>query len=239
MGYTYTKLFSGLTESTVWVEPYATRVLWVSMLSWADQHGRVFGSIPGIARRAGVNMDECEAALVSFTLPDRHSRTPDHAGRRIEKIDGGWRLLNYAKYRAMRDAEARREYQREWVGEKRRQEKSTHIDSRQSRPGSTQAEAEAEAEREGDKSPPLAPEGAPPRQQRRGRKPPTPVPEEFDLTEPLLAWAKEHTGLDAGAIERETQKMLSHNRAHGSVMADWQAAWRTWMLRVNDFRKAG
>lgn len=119
MGFTYTKLFSGLTESTVWVEPYATRVLWVSMLSWADQHGRVFGAVPGIARRAGINIDECEAALVSFSSPDRHSRTPDHDGRRIEKIDGGWRLLNYTKYRDMRDAEARREYQRNWDRENR------------------------------------------------------------------------------------------------------------------------
>lgn len=149
MSTTFTKLFSGLTESTVWVEAYPTRVLWVSMLSWADQHGRVFGSVPGIARRAGITLDECEAALVSFMSPDRHSRTPDHDGRRVEKIDGGWRLLNYSKYREMRDTEARREYQREWdrqhrpSGWARQSDKQSDSPTKvQSNP--TQAEAEEE-----------------------------------------------------------------------------------------------
>lgn len=155
MSYTFTKLFSGLTESTVWVEPYATRILWVSMLSWADQHGRVFGSIPGIARRAGINLDEAEAALTSFMSADRHSRTPDHDGRRVEKIDGGWRLLNYGKYREMRDAEVRREQNRE--AQRRHREKLSreggdHVsqkvskpdDKAENKPASAQAEAEAE-----------------------------------------------------------------------------------------------
>lgn len=148
MRYSYTKLFSGLTESTVWVEPYATRVLWVSMLSWADKHGRVDGSVPGIARRAGITREECEAALSSFLSPDRDSRTPDNEGRRIEPIDGGWRILNYAKYREIRDDEARREYQRKWDQENRPSRHRNPIkpdtsDKPDQKP--TKAEAEAEA----------------------------------------------------------------------------------------------
>lgn len=163
MGYTFTKLFSGLTESTVWVEPYPTRILWVSMLSWADQQGRIFGSVPGIARRAGINLDEAEAALVSFMSPDRHSRTPDNDGRRIEKIDGGWRLLNYGKYREMRDAETRREQNREAQRRHRErlamgcdqagisggqvsQQVSKTADKPDNKPASAQAEAEADKE---------------------------------------------------------------------------------------------
>lgn len=170
MGASFTKLFAGLTESTVWVEPYPTRVLWVSMLSWADQWGRVHGSVPGIARRAGINLDECEAALASFMAPDRFSRTPDHDGRRIEKIDGGWRLLNYEKYRAIRHEEDRREQNRE--AQRRHREKlakeaqksaedvSIPPDSKQNQPPSAQAEAEAEEE---SKSTTLSgkPDGAP------------------------------------------------------------------------------
>jgi uncharacterized phage protein (TIGR02220 family) len=150
MSFTFTKLFSGLTESTVWVEPYPTRILWVSMLSWADKRGRVFGSIPGIARRAGINMDEAEAAMVSFMSPDRHSRTPDNEGRRIEKIDGGWRLLNYAKYRELRDHEDRLDYQREWDRTHRPERyKNPTLPTNPTdiRPAPTKAEAEAEADR--------------------------------------------------------------------------------------------
>lgn len=114
MSDTYTKLFSSITESTVWGEPYATRIVWVTMLAMADARGNVYGSVPGLARRANVTRDECDVALASFCAPDRDSRTPDHDGRRIEPIDGGWRLLNHGKYSAVRAAAERRDYKREW-----------------------------------------------------------------------------------------------------------------------------
>lgn len=187
MSFTFTKLFSGLTESTVWVEPYPTRILWVSMLSWADQHGRVWGSAPGIARRAGINLDEAEAALTSFLSPDRHSRTADFDGRRIEKIDGGWRLLNYGKYREMRDAESRREQNRE--AQQRHRDKmrlealgisqnvSNPADDADNKPGSAQAEAEAEVKNKNTRGEKPAPDGflkfwsAWPKSPRKGGKP--------------------------------------------------------------------
>jgi hypothetical protein len=108
MSFTYTKLFSSITESTVWCESYSTRIVWVAMLAMADKHGRVWGSIPGLARRANVTLEEAEAALQSFQAPDTYSRTPDHDGRRIEPLPGGWRLLNHGKYRAIRDEEDQR-----------------------------------------------------------------------------------------------------------------------------------
>jgi hypothetical protein len=111
---TYTKLFSSITESTVWGEPYATRIVWVAMLAMADKGGCVYGSIPGLARRANVTLGEVETAMASFRSPDPYSRTQADDGRRIEDIDGGWRLVNHGKYAAVRNAEERREYQREW-----------------------------------------------------------------------------------------------------------------------------
>ncbi|MGN6728602.1 MAG: hypothetical protein ACTHJG_02080 [Rhodanobacteraceae bacterium] len=115
----YTKLFASITESTVWGEPYHVRIVWITLLAMADARGNVFGSIPGVARRANVSVEEAESALEAFLAPDRYSRTPDQEGRRIEPIDGGWRLINHAKYRAMRSAEERREYFREQKAQKR------------------------------------------------------------------------------------------------------------------------
>lgn len=40
-------------------------------------------------------------------------------GRRIAEIDGGWRLLNHAKYRHIRSSEERREYMREYMRKRR------------------------------------------------------------------------------------------------------------------------
>jgi hypothetical protein len=44
--------------------------------------------------------------------PDPHSRTPEHEGRRVAKVEGGWLILNHKKYRDMMSLEHRREYKR-------------------------------------------------------------------------------------------------------------------------------
>lgn len=147
MSQSFTKLFSSITESTVWGENHATRIVWITMLAMADRKGRVEASIPGLANRARVTLEECEHALERFMAPDKYSRTPDNDGRRIERIDGGWALLNYAKYREMRDHDARLEYQREWDRLHRRNgaENPTLSDkSDQIRPRPTKAEADTE-----------------------------------------------------------------------------------------------
>lgn len=97
----YTKLFNSIVTSTIWTEDDTTRIVWITMLALADKNGEVQGSVPGLARIAGVSLDACQSALDKFLSPDKYSRTMDDEGRRIEKIDGGWLLLNHAKYRAM------------------------------------------------------------------------------------------------------------------------------------------
>lgn len=138
----FVKLFSSITESTVWGESYATRLVWITMLSMADSKGRVQASIPGLAHRARVTLAECETALETFKQPDRYSRTPDHEGRRIEDIDGGWRLLNYVKYREMRDEGAKREAD----AERQRRHRTT----RKATPGTPSDECHAESVTERD-----------------------------------------------------------------------------------------
>lgn len=97
----YIKLFSSLVTSTIWMEDDKTRIVWITMLAVADKNGEIQASIPGLARIAGVPVPDVEVAIQKFLAPDEHSRTPDDEGRRIEKIDGGWSLLNHAKYRLM------------------------------------------------------------------------------------------------------------------------------------------
>lgn len=151
MAHSFTKLFSSITESTVWGESHATRIVWITMLAMADRKGRIEAAIPGLANRARVTLEECEHALERFMAPDKYSRTPDNDGRRIEKINGGWQLLNYAKYREMRDHEARLEYQREW-DRTHRSNPTLSDKSDQIRPGTTKAEAEADTEAEESKT---------------------------------------------------------------------------------------
>jgi len=102
---TYTKLFNSIVTSTIWTEDDKTRIVWITMLAMADQHGEVHASVPGLARVAGVGIEDCEKALSKLLSPDPYSRTPANEGRRISPIDGGWELLNHAKYRVMASKE--------------------------------------------------------------------------------------------------------------------------------------
>lgn len=92
-----------LLRSTLWVgaDP-ATKVVWITMLALSDQFGKVEGSLPGLAHASNVSLDGTSKALNYFRAPDPHSQTKDHEGRRIEDTDGGWLILNYAKYREYR-----------------------------------------------------------------------------------------------------------------------------------------
>lgn len=108
----YTKLFSSITDSTVWREPDRTRLVWITMLAMADADGHVAASVPGLADRARVPLEDCLIALQAFRDPDEWSRTKEFDGRRIVDVDGGWQLLNHGKYRAIQDQEHRREQSR-------------------------------------------------------------------------------------------------------------------------------
>lgn len=123
MSVTFTKLFASITESTVWCEPDATRLAWITMLAMADSRGRVWASIPGLANRARISVDSTRDAIATFLSPDPDSRTPDHEGRRIEPMDGGWRLLNHEKYRSIRDEESIKESKRRYINQRRAKER--------------------------------------------------------------------------------------------------------------------
>jgi hypothetical protein len=89
----------------------------------ADRDGIVESSIPGLANYAGVSIAETEAALQKFLSPDAYSRSPENDGRRVEPVDGGWRLLNYAKYRLRMSPEDVRERDRIRKQRQREQQK--------------------------------------------------------------------------------------------------------------------
>lgn len=108
----YTKLFSSIIASTVWRGSKDTKILWITMLAMSDRNGIVEGSIPGLADMSRLTIPEAQAALAELLGPDEFSRTKDHEGRRIEAVDGGWAILNHAKYRAKMSTDERREYLR-------------------------------------------------------------------------------------------------------------------------------
>lgn len=163
----YTKLFASIITSTLWSEDDRTRIVWITLMACADKNGEFQGSIPGLARIAGVPVEDCRNAIAKFLSPDPDSRTKDDEGRRIEEIPGGWALLNYRKYRDMASDEDRKRAAAERQQRVRdRKSRNSHAESRTSHAPVTgeslqksQAEAEAEAKKD---TPPLPPGGSPP-----------------------------------------------------------------------------
>lgn len=160
----FVKIYGTILNSSVWSESNSTRLVWITMLALADRNGLVRSSTRGLAHAARVTDDECREALRVLLAPDPDSSSPQHEGRRIVALPGGWVVLNYTTYREMRT-----EDQIMAADKKRRQRsmaktaatatvkatvnamvKGTRPGTRGSVPGHfTEAEAEAEADGEG------------------------------------------------------------------------------------------
>lgn len=105
----YTKLFSEIVTSTIWQEPNDCRVLWITMLALKDRDHLCRATVPALAKLAAISLEDCEAYLDKFQQPDKYSRSQEFDGRRIERKDEGWLILNGEKYRHKMSADDRRE----------------------------------------------------------------------------------------------------------------------------------
>jgi len=229
---TFTKLFSSITESTVWCEPHATVRVWIAMLAKADHAGRVFASIPGLANLARVGIEECDAAIITFLSPDKYSRTPDFEGRRIEPVDGGWRLLNYAKYRAIRDEESVKESKRRYINQRRAEERAAADAASQgvekSRTESNavgRGRGNAEGEEEAERSKAKAKAGA--ADAKRAHR----LPDGWEPSESDIAFAEG----ERVNWRREAASFRDywHSKAgRDATKTDWSATWRNWVRRA-------
>lgn len=71
-----------------------------------------FSAIENLALRARVSVEACNAAVTVLSAPDQNSADPDNDGRRIERVSGGFVVLNAGKYRDIVTALNRREQTR-------------------------------------------------------------------------------------------------------------------------------
>lgn len=152
---TYVKLDTDTLDSSLWAESAETRCVWFALMLMAGPDGVVRSTAPGISRRANVPLKSTRAALELFERPDPDSRTPDADGRRIVRVDGGYLLVNYVKYRTKDHTAAerkRRQREREAGGDVTR---DTVTDCDVTR-DVTQAEANAEADTTEPPKPPAA-----------------------------------------------------------------------------------
>jgi hypothetical protein len=118
---TFSKLDSGITKSSLWSEPLHVRIVFISFLAEKDEFGFVSASRSGMIRVCNVTPEQFDEAEKILSMPDKDSKNPDNEGRRIEKVEGGWVVLNHASYRLPEDEkrDKRKEYMRDFMSKKR------------------------------------------------------------------------------------------------------------------------
>ena len=120
----FVKLDCGILDSTLWVDREAREVFVTALLMaepWEIKeptpqinvrdlsctgfsvpvgwYGFLHAAGSGIVRRSGLSSKEGLDALERLGAPDAESRSHDFDGRRLVRVDGGFVVLNYDKYR--------------------------------------------------------------------------------------------------------------------------------------------
>jgi hypothetical protein len=202
----YGKLWSGITESSLWGGSKEARLLFVTLLAKADSVGFVEAAPSGLARLANLSREDVDAALAELTAPDPESKSKVADGRRVAIVPRGVCVVNYEEYRKRRDDEERREYMREYMRDYRKKNETARGDigkhqltsvnsSEHCKPQLAQAEAEAEAEAKAkakDQPPVPAETSSPPaRVSRKKPKKEAPFPEPVETLETILHGSKD------------------------------------------------
>ena len=217
----YGKLFASLYHGTL--RGHAHEILVFSnMIAHADKDGYVDKHWRAIAEECGLSVEQVKAACQKLEAPDPESRSAEADGARIIRIDNhrawGWKITNYAKYRAIRSEEDRRIQNRE--AKRREREKVSNVSHGQpmsaavshGQPSSAHAEADAEAEakEEASKESLCVTTSTEPLEADKTLRSQKFVEPTLDEVKLLMA--------KAGLPESEAQKFINHHAARGWML---------------------
>lgn len=225
----YNKLFTKILDSSIWLAPDPHRLVWVTLIAAMDRDGVAeFACVENLAARARVSVDDTRAAIAAFESPDPFDNTQEFEGRRIEKIRGGWLVLNAEKYHHLgskdvanqKSADRQRRYRERQKSETDPQQaKVTHA----LRPVTHVAPSESDHDQSRSKSKKKTGE----RGDGSASPPPSPLPADFDLTPERAAFASAG-GHDPKKVFR---KFVLDAKRHGRKFVDPDAAWQMWCER--------
>lgn len=230
----YIKAFRRLFASDLWLSEKFTRgQAWLDLIglaNHADGHIRVRG-IRVEVRRGCVGWSEMALAArwgwsrgkVRRFLSELEAKTVQQIEQQKSRLTTLIRIVNYDLYQS--------------DGKQTGQQTGQQTDNRRDNKRDTNNNEKHEKHEKNDEQ--LTPLCPPAGGDLPAKKPPpkkkTPVPESFDLTDAMVAWAKSEGA--NGNLRSVTDCFLDHHRAKGSLFIDWQAAWRTWVRNEVKFSR--
>jgi len=111
---------SQIVDSSLWEEEYYVRILFTTMLAKKDSDHVVRATAYNLHRWANITQEETAAGLKVLSSPDKKRLDKqDHDGRRIEKVEDGWLVLNGAKYEEMMRQIAEQARKARWARDNR------------------------------------------------------------------------------------------------------------------------
>ena len=159
----FVKIHSMILTSSINDSAVHVRWLWIVCLASADRHGRFRATPAALARMANLPLKQIREGLDVLTSPDPSSSTEDEDGRRlIEESPNEWRIVNYPKYRAMKDPNEERAKTAERVRK--------HREAKRNVTPVTKCNANAEADAEADAVVAKATGEAKPRKRSEGQQ---------------------------------------------------------------------
>lgn len=160
----YAKVFTSIWDGSLYGKLEGSAVM-MACVTLCNAQGILDMTPEAISGRTGWPVDFVREGIRQLEQPDPRSRTPDQDGRRLLRLDShrdwGWLIVNYQKYRGMKDLDTVREQTKARV-QKLRDKKRSEANGNGSVTDVTLGNAQkrqAEAEAEEGKNPPTPPAG--------------------------------------------------------------------------------
>lgn len=243
----YNKLFTDILDSSIWMEPNGTRIVWLTCIAAMDEDGFVrCASVLNLAHRARVSVEEAEIAIEKLEGADPYSSDSEHEGRRLERVPGGWIVLNAKKYNEIGSRETMKAQSKARQQRFREQKKERNGDVTESNgdvtphnatvthrhknvtPSDTDSDTTTDTETEKKKS---RLQAAPKKRVRKKQQLPKPIDEAF-LSE--MQADPRYVSLDVQACYVKCERWNEDRNQFPS-----RASFRTWLDKELEFKRQG
>lgn len=239
----FVKLDCGMLNSTIWVDRPAREIFITALLmaepitydepapqiavrtldftGWNAPPGN-YGLVPaagvGIAARCGMDLELGLCALERLGAPEPDSRSHEHDGRRMIRVDGGYLILNYGRYRDRDYSNATR--QKRWRDRQKDGSNGVTPASNAVTLGKvTHADGEADANSRGIQDEEKRP--------TRATRADTRLSNEFDLSDERRAYAVAEN-LDPDRTFAQFCDYWRSVSGSRGLKRNWDATWRYW-----------